>query len=262
MIAPALPSQATSPAPDIAPDLAIVVPVYNEQDNIEPLIREIKAALDEGSSYEIIYVDDGSTDATPDRLKAMEALSPSLKAIRHRDRTGQSTAIATGVRAAGAPVIATLDGDGQNDPADIPKLLQIFNQSGNRDFILVAGLRANRKDTLLKRLSSRIANRVRARLLGDDTPDTGCGLKIFSRAAFLDMPRFDHMHRFLPALMIRQGGMVISVPVNHRPRQRGQSKYGLWDRLWVGIFDLIGVMWLLRRASNAQIEQDEKDPGQ
>jgi dolichol-phosphate mannosyltransferase len=257
MIAAPPSSQASPPAPDPVPDLTVVVPVHNEQENIEPLIDEIKAALAAGPPYEIIYVDDGSTDATGQRLRAMQARVPALKTVRHRHCTGQSTAIASGVKAASAPVIATLDGDGQNDPADIPNLLEIFNKSGNPDFILVAGLRAKRRDTWLKRVSSRIANRVRARLLGDDTPDTGCGLKVFSRAAFLDMPRFNHMHRFLPALMIRQGGVVTSVPVNHRPRHRGQSKYGLWDRLWVGIFDLMGVMWLQRRPGNAQIEPVE-----
>jgi dolichol-phosphate mannosyltransferase len=167
--------------------------------------------------------------------------------------------VASGVKAARASLIATLDGDGQNDPADIPALLErlLAEPPDQRDRLMIAGNRRKRRDTAVRRLSSRVANGVRAGLLGDDTPDAGCGLKLFSRAAFLDMPRFDHMHRFLPALMIRQGGRVLSVPVNHRPRQRGVSKYGLWNRLWVGIVDLFGVMWLQRRASLPVIDAED-----
>ena len=158
---------------------------------------------------------------------------------------------------ADAPVIATLDGDGQNDPADIPTLLDRFREFADPDRILIAGHRTKRKDSWLKKVSSRFANSVRAAILKDDTPDTGCGLKVFSRNAFLAMPRFDHMHRYLPALMIRSGGKVISVPVNHRPRERGTSKYGVWNRLWVGIADLFGVMWLIRRGSVPVLEHLE-----
>jgi dolichol-phosphate mannosyltransferase len=166
---------------------------------------------------------------------------------------------ATATAAARAPVIATLDGDGQNDPADIPALVRrlLDEPPEARSFLLVAGFRHKRRDDGIRKLSSRIANRVRAAMLKDDTPDTGCGLKVFTREAFLDMPRFDHMHRFLPALMIRRGGRVVSVPVNHRPRQRGVSKYGVWNRLWVGIVDLFGVMWLQHRANLPQIETRE-----
>ena len=172
---------------------------------------------------------------------------------RHRASCGQSAAIATGVRAARAPWSATLDGDGQNDPADIPAL---FAQAQAHAVgpVLVAGHRVNRRDTRVKQLSSRLANGVRAQLLKDATPDTGCGLKVFERAAFLALPHFDHMHRFLPALFIRAGGQVVSAPVNHRPRTRGRSNYGTFDRLWVGIVDLVGVAWLQRRAVRPVVE--------
>jgi dolichol-phosphate mannosyltransferase len=248
-----------TPETPTIPRLAVVVPVLDEADNVRPLIDEIGAALDGRVDHEIVYVDDGSTDATPARLAEAAAASPRLRVVRHRRRCGQSAAVATGVKAARAPIIATLDGDGQNDPADIPALLAVFDEAADNDRLLVAGLRAERRDTLVKRLSSRIANGVRARLLGDRTPDTGCGLKVFARDAFLDMPRFDHMHRFLPALMLRSGGRVVSVAVNHRPRPRGISKYGVFDRLWVGIFDLFGVMWLARRGTMPEIDQSEKE---
>jgi len=236
--------------------LSVVVPVRNEADNIIPLIEEIDAALVGRYSYEIVYVDDASDDATPENLSAARAARPHLRVLRHRRRCGQSQAVASGVKASGGHLIATLDGDGQNDPADIPPMVErlLAVPDGVRSFLMVAGRRRKRQDSVLRRLSSRIANRVRAALLRDDTPDSGCGLKVFTREAFLDMPRFDHMHRFLPALMIRRGGTVVSVPVNHRPRQRGASKYGLWDRLWVGIVDILGVMWLQRRASRPDIE--------
>lgn len=239
-----------------APEIAVVVPVKNEADNIEPLLTEIAAALRGRHVFEIIYVDDGSDDATPARLTAAKVAFPELRVLRHRRSCGQSQAVASGVKIARAPVVATLDGDGQNDPADIPALFArlLTEPEGQRDFLLVAGHRQKRRDDGVRRLSSKIANRVRAGLLGDSTPDTGCGLKVFSREAFLDMPRFNHMHRFLPALMIRRGGRVVSVAVNHRPRERGVSKYGVWNRLWVGIVDLFGVMWLQHRASVPEIE--------
>ncbi len=239
-----------------APALSVVVPVRDEADNIEPLVTEIRAALAGREPFEIVYVDDGSTDATAAVLRRLGADIPALRTVRHRAGCGQSAAIASGVKAARAPLVVTLDGDGQNDPADIPRLLDLHAGDADGDRLLVTGLRAKRRDSLGKRLASRIANRVRARLLGDDTPDTGCGLKVFTRAAFLDMPRFDHMHRFLPALMVRAGGRVVSVPVNHRPRAGGRSKYGVFDRLWVGIVDLLGVMWLKRRATLPDVEPD------
>ncbi|MEO5374281.1 MAG: glycosyltransferase family 2 protein [Alphaproteobacteria bacterium] len=241
------------------PDLAVVVPVRNEQDNILLLIEEIHAALDDGHvDFEVVYVDDGSDDGTPARLREARQRFPRLRVVRHRTSCGQSQAVITGVKAARAPWIATIDGDGQNDPADIPAMLEASRATGpNAALTLIAGHRRERRDTWVKRISSRIANGVRRRLLGDDTPDTGCGLKLFARETFLDMPRFDHMHRFLPALMIRAGGRVVSVPVHHRPRERGTSKYGTWDRLWVGLVDLAGVMWLQHRARRPIIDESE-----
>ncbi len=245
----------TLPAEPAAPRLSVVVPVHNEEDNLEPLIGEIRATLAGRMGFEIVYVDDGSTDATPDRLRDLMAGVPELRVLRHARCCGQSAAVASGVKTSRAPVIATLDGDGQNDPADIPALLARLDAVPDPDFLLVAGWRRKRRDSRIKKLSSRFANGLRSRLLGDDTPDTGCGLKVFTRAAFLDLPRFDHMHRFLPALMIRRGGRVESVPVNHRPRGRGRSKYGTLDRALVGIADLLGVMWLQRRGRVPRVEE-------
>ena len=225
------------------------MPVRNEAGNISPLVAEIRAAL-AGRPYEIVYVDDGSTDASWAELGA-EAAAGDLRALHHAASCGQSAAIATGVQAARGTWIATLDGDGQNDPADIPALLARAEAAG--PMTLIAGHRVTRKDTGVKRFSSRFANGLRARLLHDATPDTGCGLKVFSRALFMDFPRFDHMHRYLPALAIRAGARVESVPVNHRPRTRGKSNYGVFDRAWVGIFDLIGVSWLMQRGRRAQV---------
>ena len=235
------------------PILSVVVPVRNEGPNIAPLIAEIQAALP-GLPHEIIYVDDGSDDETPQVLRDQRALAP-LIVRRHRVSCGQSAAIITGVRAASGAWIATLDGDGQNDPADIPALLARAQAASG--LVLTAGHRVRRRDAAAKRLASRLANAIRARLLGDATPDTGCGLKLFRRDAFLALPHFDHMHRYLPALFIRAGGRVESVPVNHRPRTRGRSNYGTLDRLWVGIFDLAGVFWLQRRWRRPVLEPME-----
>ena len=236
--------------PERALDVSVVIPVCNEQDNVEPLAREIHAALSGRWSFETIFVDDGSTDGTAAALLAARAAGlPEIRLLRHAVRSGQSAAVATGVRAARAPWIATLDGDGQNDPADIPKLLEAAQADRGGRLRLVMGNRTTRRDTWLRRLSSRVANGVRGGLLKDGTPDTGCGIKVFDRAVFMDMPRFNHMHRFMPALFQREGYDVASVPVNHRERTRGTSKYGLHNRLWVGIVDLFGVMWLIRRAS-------------
>ncbi len=228
-------------------ELSVVVPAHNEAENVGPLVREIAAALG-GADYEIVVVDDGSTDATPERLAELARSQRSLRTVRHPSSRGQSFAIVTGVRAARGAWIATLDGDGQNDPADIVRLVAARDAApGAAGPLLVTGYRKRRRDTRLKRLSSRVANAVRGRLLGDRTPDTGCGLKLFERDAFLALPHFDHLHRFLPALFLRAGGRVISVEVSHRPRERGRSHYGMWDRLWVGIVDMLGVWWLIRR---------------
>ena len=235
--------------------MAVVVPVFNEVDNARPLVEEIVAALRGRHVFEIVYTDDGSSDGTTDVLRAITKDVPEFRFVRHGNCCGQSAAVASGVKAAHAPYIATLDGDGQNDPADIPALFQTLLDDAAPELLIVAGHRALRKDTWIKRFSSRFANKLRARLLKDATPDTGCGLKVFARAAFLDMPRFDHMHRYLPALMIRRGGRVVSVHVNHRPRERGISKYGTLDRALVGISDLMGVMWLQRRGSVPEIAE-------
>lgn len=235
------------------PDIAIVVPAHNEALNLAPLIDEIRAALDT-TPHEIIVVDDGSIDATAAVLAALARRANDLRVIRHARSCGQSAALITGIRAASARCIATLDGDGQNDPADIPALLERLQRDDRTDSpLLVAGHRAHRQDVAMKRIGSRIANSVRASVLGDATPDTGCGLKLFRRDAFLDLPRFDHMHRFLPALFLRAGGRVVSVPVNHRKRQAGRSHYGTLDRLAVGVVDLAGVWWLTRRWQQPEI---------
>ncbi|MCC7274061.1 MAG: glycosyltransferase family 2 protein [Alphaproteobacteria bacterium] len=239
------------------PDLAVVIPVRNEADNIAPLVAEIRAALDGRLAYEIVYVDDGSTDDTAARVRALQPATPGLRLVRHRASCGQSAAVRSGVKAARAPWIATLDGDGQNDPADIPGLWAMATGPGAPPGLgLVAGRRHKRQDGWTKRWASRFANAVRARLLGDATPDTGCGLKLFRRDDFLDLPSFDHMHRFLPALFIRRGQRVVSVPVNHRPRTRGRSNYGNLDRLAVSIGDLAGVIWLKRRGNRPEILPD------
>ena len=238
-------------------DIAVVVPVCNEAENVEPLAREIAAAL-AGRAYEMIFVDDGSTDATAVNLRRLKASLPALRVLRHSFRSGQSAAVASGVRAAQAPWIATLDGDGQNDPADIPKLIAARDVPENRSVQLFMGNRsASRKDTAFRRLQSRVANGVRSGLLGDGTPDTGCGIKLFLRDTFMELPRFDHMHRFLPALFQRHGSRVISVPVSHRERTRGTSKYGMFNRLWVGIVDIMGVMWLRRRYKSGLLVREE-----
>ncbi len=237
-----------------APALSVVVPVHNEVENIEPLIAEIMATLEGVERYEIIYINDCSRDSTLERLTSLDQKFEVLRVLTHQKRSGQSAAIRTGVKAARGDLIATLDGDGQNDPEDIPKLLKAYREQAVADArILIAGFRARRQDSFIKRLSSKIANGIRSSLLGDATPDTGCGLKIFRREDFFDLPGFDHMHRFLPALMIRNGGQVISVEVSHRPREHGKSKYGTLDRLWVGIMDLIGVLWLKRRPINPSV---------
>src|SRR4051812_7010328 len=238
-------------APEAAPELSVVVPVHNEAENIAPLIAEIVESLAAVTSFEIVYVDDGSADDTLAALSAQMMANPALRVLRHARKSGQSTAIRTGVLAARGRWIATLDGDGQNDPGDISALLAracaVAKQRGD-DAVLIAGWRTQRRDGWYTRWQSRVANAVRSGLLGDGTPDTGCGLKVYARALYVALPYFDHMHRFMPALVRRAGGEVHSIPINHRPRIRGRSHYGLMNRLWTGIIDIVGVAWLARRA--------------
>ncbi|MDQ8730119.1 glycosyltransferase family 2 protein [Bradyrhizobium sp. LHD-71] len=233
-------SDSTSPA------VSIVVPVRNEADNVAPLITEIAAALDGRWAYEIIYVNDGSTDATDAVLRAEMKSRRNLRELRHAQSCGQSAAIRSGVRAARGPIVATLDGDGQNDPSFLPSLIKAI-EDGKGRVGLVAGQRVGRQDTAFKKLQSRLANGIRSSILRDGTRDTGCGLKSFQRDAFLSLPYFDGLHRFLPALFRREGLDVAYVEVRDRPRRSGVSNYGFFDRLWVGIMDLAGVWWLIRR---------------
>ena len=226
--------------------VSVVVPVRNEAENIAPLIAEIAAALDGRWIYEIIYVNDGSTDATEERLVAAMKQRPNLRQIRHATSTGQSAAVRSGVRAARGAIVATLDGDGQNNPAFLPGLISAIENGGER-VGLVAGQRVGRKDSGFKKLQSRIANAVRKAILRDGTRDTGCGLKAFRREVFLALPYFDGLHRFLPALVRREGYEIAYVEVIDRPRHSGVSNYGFFDRLWIGIMDLAGVWWLIRR---------------
>ncbi|GAB3736887.1 glycosyltransferase family 2 protein [Luteimonas pelagia] len=236
------------------PALSVVVPVLDERDNVAPLVAEIVSALRGRAPFEVLFVDDGSTDGTDEVLRGLKATIPELRVLRHATRCGQSAAIRTGVKAARGPWIATLDGDGQNDPADLPRLL-VERDASPPDVKLLAGWRVDRKDTAGKRWASRAANAIRERALRDATPDTGCGTKLFERAAFLDLPAFDHMHRYLPALMQRAGWRTRSIPVNHRPRGGGRSKYGNLGRALVGIRDLMGVAWLVARGSRPRVEE-------
>ena len=228
---------------EAAPSVSIVVPVKNEAGNIAPLVSEIERAL-AGTAFEIVYVNDGSTDGTEAELASLKASRPWLRQIKHVASCGQSSAVRTGVKHARAPLVATLDGDGQNDPAFVPKLLAVL---ADPRVGLVAGQRVGRKDTGFKKFQSRIANGVRSMVLRDGTRDTGCGLKAFRRDLFLSLPYFDGLHRFLPALVRREGYEIGYVDVVDRQRGHGVSNYGLWDRLWVGILDLFGVWWLVRR---------------
>lgn len=227
--------------------ISVIVPVLNEEQNIEPLVREIVAA--DAPVSEIIYVDDGSTDGTARVLQSLRPKYPLLRVIRHSARSGQSSALRTGIKAAGNDLVVTLDGDGQNDPADIALIYKTYRNEASRhnQRIMVAGQRLKRQDSLAKKLSSRFANKLRARVLNDNTRDTGCSLKLFRRHDYLALPYFNHMHRYLPALMMREGVRIAHVDVSHRPRTAGTSKYGTLDRALVGISDLMGVRWLQAR---------------
>jgi glycosyltransferase involved in cell wall biosynthesis len=239
----------TNSTQDGSPRISVVVPVMNEEGNVKSLLDEITAALHGRETFEVLFVDDCSTDGTRDRLGALKAETPELRLIAHDVNCGQSAAIRSGVLAAKGTLIATLDGDGQNNPADIPKLIAEYDRPGRpANERMVAGQREKRMDTWSKRMASRIGNGVRGWLLKDATRDTGCGLKLFEREAFLRLPYFDHMHRFLPALMMREGYVISHVDVSHRERQSGTSKYTNLGRLWVSLSDLFGVIWLRNRA--------------
>lgn len=231
--------------------------MYNEVDNVEPFIIEIDQSLkDKVLNYEIIAVDDGSTDGTHEKLSMLIDKISTLQIVTHDGNFGQSAATLSGIRAAKNAWIITMDGDAQNDPHDIPLLLkQLESELTNGQPLLIAGNRKKRHDSFMRKLSSRIGNGVRQMILKDDCGDTGCSLKLFSREVFLQMPHFNHMHRFIPSLIKRAGGRIINVPVNHRPRTRGTSKYGVMNRLWVGIVDLFGVRWLMSRSCNPRIKK-------
>jgi glycosyltransferase involved in cell wall biosynthesis len=238
--------------------VSIVVPVRNEAGNIAPLIAEIAAALDDRWAYEIIYVNDGSTDTTPERLTEEMKRRPHLRVLRHETSSGQSAAVRSGVRAARGAIVATLDGDGQNNPAFLPDLIGAL-EKGVGQVGLAAGQRVGRKDTGFKKFQSRLANKVRNAVLHDGTRDTGCGLKAFRRDVFLMMPYFDGLHRFLPALVRREGYDIAYVDVIDRPRHSGVSNYGFFDRLWIGIMDLAGVWWLIRRKKPTPVATEVKE---
>lgn len=235
--------------------ISVVVPVHNETDNVETLISEIHQSLYTHDDYEMIFVDDGSTDDTLLKLKQAKQTYPDLRVLHHLKSCGQSRAIHSGVIAAKFDWIATLDGDGQNDPADIPQLITALNTQNSENLWMLAGFRHQRNDTGWRRFSSKFANGIRQAILHDNTPDTGCGLKLFRRDKFLALPYFDHIHRFLPALIQMAGGEVISVKVSHRARSHGQSKYGTLDRLQAGIVDILGVIWLKKRYSLAIVSE-------
>ncbi len=228
------------------PEISVVVPVHDEAGAAPALAREIAQAF-AGRAYEMIFVDDASRDSTLAELRASMADLPTLRVLAHAANAGQSRAVRTGVLAARAPVIVTLDGDGQNPPADAPRLVDAL-LAAPADVALVGGRRAKRQDSQAKRQASLWANRIRRRLLGDDADDTGCGLKAFRRDAFLRLPYFDHVHRYLPALFIREGYRNQYLDVGHRHRETGRSKYTNWGRLRASVSDLLGVMWLKRRA--------------
>jgi glycosyltransferase involved in cell wall biosynthesis len=239
--------------------LSIVVPVFNEADNLEPLYREIRAALhDRGLDFEILFVDDGSTDATPSVLRQIAGTDPAVRVLRLPRNSGQTAAFGAGFRAARGEVIATLDADLQNDPADLPRLLDKLD-----NFDVVCGVRQNRRDSWVRRMSSRIANAVRNRMTHESISDVGCSLRVFRRSLVEDLPLFTGMHRFLPTLLRMQGARLHEVPVRHRPRLHGQSKYGIQNRLWVGIVDLFAVRWMQRRwidhRSVHEVEPAESD---
>lgn len=227
--------------------LSVVIPAHNEADNLPGLIAEVDAAFAGRRDYEIVVLDDASSDRSAAVLSQLQRRLPQLRVLRHVRNVGQSTALINGVRHARGQWICTLDGDAQNDPADLPRLLAEIERRADPALKLIQGWRVSRRDSSVKRFSSKIANAVRTAVLHDATPDSGCGIRIVERVALLNVPVFDHMHRFIPALIHQGGWKVDSLPVNHRPRGAGASHYGTWNRLWVGIVDMFGVAWLGRR---------------
>ncbi len=248
---------ASSPAAAGAPRFSVVAPMLNEAENVQSLAREIGAACAGLEPFEVIFVNDGSTDATADRIAGLRAEFPWLREVRHDRPCGQSAALRSGVLAARAPLICTIDGDGQNPPAEIPRLLTPLLEGAQTRLGLVAGQRVDRKDRRARRLASRFANGLRGWLLNDHTRDTGCGLKAFPREVFLSLPYFDHQHRFLPALVRREGYDISLVDVSHRPRLAGRTKYTNFGRALVGLLDLLGVWWLLRRRKLASVVHED-----
>lgn len=230
--------------------ISVVIPMLNEEENVSSLVSEIQAAATSCPINEIVLVDDGSTDGTSRVISELKKSDPRIRLIRHSNRAGQSAGLRTGVRAATSPIVVTMDGDGQNNPADIPALWQEWQKDPDPAMLMVAGQRQKRMDSLLKKFTSRTGNGIRRALLKDGVRDTGCSLKMFRRDDYLSLPYFNHMHRFMAALYRREYGTIRLVDVGHRHRARGVSKYGFWDRLWAGIFDLVGVMWLQKRAAN------------
>jgi len=243
------------------PELSIVIPVVDEAENIASVFAELQAKLASHGGFEVVFVDDGSGDSTVEEIQRLIGEHPHVRLLRHRGNCGKSAALITGATAARADWVVNMDGDGQNDPDDLWRLVEASRRAdAAADLLLVAGQRRQRNDTRLKQISSRVANRVRRGITGDPTPDAACGLKLYRRDAFLQLPRFDNMHRFLSALFLRHGGSVVSVLVEDRPRAAGASKYGFFDRLWVGIADLFGVMWLQRRRLRAELLDDQDLP--
>jgi dolichol-phosphate mannosyltransferase len=240
--------------PAATPVLSVVVPCKNERDNVAPLVAELEAALTPLGPFEVIYVDDGSTDGMGAEIGRLMVERPWLRQIRHERSGGQSASVRTGVRAARAPVVATLDGDGENNPAYIPELYRALTASPDNG--IAAGQRLGRKASGFKKLQSKIANGVRGSILKDGTRDSGCGLKCFPRELFLSLPYFDAIHRFLPALVVREGYKVVHLDVQDRTRLSGVSNYTIWNRLWVGILDLMGVWWLIRRKKPSPAAQE------
>ena len=240
--------------------ITAVVPVHNEQGNVANLAKEIQAAAGHCDIQSIIFVDDSSSDDTFEVLSQLRSEIPSLRILKHKQQSGQSAALLTGIRAAHTDWVVTMDGDGQNDPGDIPKMAEALKNSQNPKVKLINGNRNkknNRKDTLVKKLSSKIANSIRSKVLQDNIPDSGCGLKLMHRETYLSLPYFKNLHRFTPALFIRAGAEIISVDVGHRHRSSGTSHYGLFDRLWIGIVDLLGVSWLMKKGYHAETEEAE-----